>query len=105
MLHHPRGDCRVHAERSPIKNRRPPDLIPRSAPVNLILSRRRSPAADDWTRFGEPESRSPVAILTAPEKPAPATWGRRRALVRILSVGLAHPKPGARKSNTGRTGN
>ena len=64
-----------------------PDPVPAAGP----------PAVDDWNRFGEPESRSPVAILTAPEKPAPATWGRRRVLVRILSVGLAQPKPGAQE--------
>ena len=64
-----------------------PDPVPAADP----------PAVDDWNRFGEPESRSPVAILTVPEKPAPATWGRRRVLVRILSVGLAQPKPGAQE--------
>ena len=44
-----------------------PDPVPAADP----------PAVDDWNRFGEPESRSPVAMLTAPGRDPRGRWRLR----------------------------
>jgi MinD-like ATPase involved in chromosome partitioning or flagellar assembly len=51
--------------------------------------------AGDWGRFTQPLTPAAVGFVDTPVKEAPATWGRRRTVLRILSAGLAHPKPGA----------
>lgn len=55
--------------------------------------------AADWSRFAPPtdaeQSSAPSGFVEPAEKQAPASWGRKRQVIRVLSLGLAHPKPGA----------
>lgn len=54
-----------------------------------------SPWADGWPAPATAGLPVAVRIDTPQEKEAPATWGRRRTVIRVLSVGLVKPKPGA----------
>ncbi len=55
-------------------------------------------AAADWSRFAPPTDAEPSSVprgfLEPAEKQAPASWGRKQQVIRLLSFGLAHPKPG-----------
>jgi MinD-like ATPase involved in chromosome partitioning or flagellar assembly len=63
------------------------DVAPEPAPVTAPV-----PARE---RFAEPADVRPAPEWVPPEpREAPAEWGARRVLVRVLSFGLVQPKPG-----------
>ena len=62
-----------------------------SDPVDELLAT----AGDTATTWAAPSSSLPAVSWTPPAPvEAPATWGRRRTVFKMLSFGLAKPKPG-----------
>ena len=85
------GTARAAANREPLPPPRP-----------VVAEDRPSGVDDGMTTAWDLITRTPVtpqpgqlAVVAAPEKPAPATWGRRRTVIRVLSLGLARPAAGA----------
>ena len=89
----PDSDCRERpgGGRSPSQQ---PSRLRSPAPAGGVLTGSdRDPARHRW----RPPDWAPPAVVrwTPPEPPeAAAEWGRRRTVLKVLSLGLAKPKPG-----------
>ena len=71
------------------------------APAAPVISVEPSNSAERWSdsgqlpsAFGESSTVYPGGWTPPPREERPAEWGRRRQVVRILSLGLAHAKAG-----------
>lgn len=97
------GDSRAAANREPVPFTpfAPPPPAPQADPEPVteadLTPADYTPEPDDFTNWAianDPGPTGPVIEQVA-VKEAPATWGRKQRLIRLMSVGLIHPKPGA----------
>jgi len=93
--------ARAHTEPPPPRRPAQPALIDVLADPNPDPDTDPATAADvdgvSWERFAEPASADVLAAggwEPPPPPEPPAEWGKRAAVLRVLSFGLAKPRPG-----------